>query len=700
MKVVSRHRDISRVGNITTARKFDAEFNGQVANHLNSSLYTDKPLSIVRELSCNAYDAHADAGTLDKPFEVHLPSTFEPFFRIRDFGTGMDEDTVYKIFCTYFKSTKTDTNEAIGQFGVGSKSPFAYAGMYSLTSYFNGKQYVYSMYKGEDDIPAMALLNTTDTNEPNGIEIQIEVKRHDIENFRRAAMRVYSRFKHKPIVTGNSAYAHEEIKYRVEGDNWGFREVEWDGNTNKLVAIMGNVSYPVNMPNEYLGNITENVRAILRAEIDIYFDIGDLEVTLSREALSYTKRTMKNIVQKCEDIASEIAKDISKKFDNCKTLWEARSLYYELYHGGKLTQLRGIASSKNVQWKGKTLNEDFIIPQDTDKMFALRTRNRYDYKQGCNVRVVSQSVPYQIRATNDTVIYEDDLKRGGIGRLKWNIRDNGAKTGLYVKFENAAQKKDFYEQMGNPPVILISTLQDKPKGTTASGTVKQTVCEYRVASTMNESWNPTSVDFSKGGVYVRLKNYRWDDLTSGIMNQAPDRLGRYLAHLERVGHKTTVIGLKKSELKNIDGNPKWVEFADYLKALQPKILAEANAKIQKAKVQVNLENFQFHGFLESLYDERLKFSAELQTLIKTWKDNENYKMDSTLRDYIESCNQLSVTVSQPVIVRKLEDDVQNVFAKYPMINLYDYKDSSWRKYSMGLSVKKNVVEYIQLVDKN
>ena len=75
-------------------------------------------------------------------------------------------------------------------------------------------------------------------------------------------------------------------------------------------------------------------------------------------------------------------------------------------------------------------------------------------------------------------------------------------------------------------------------------------------------------------------------------------------------------------------------------------------------------------------------------------------MDSTLRDYIESCNQLSVTVSQPVIVRKLEDDVQNVFAKYPMINLYDYKDSSWRKYSMGLSVKKNVVEYIQLVDKN
>ena len=57
---------------------------------LSSRLYQDKILACIRELSCNAFDAHVDAGKADQPFEVHLPTSFEPWFSVKDFGTGLE----------------------------------------------------------------------------------------------------------------------------------------------------------------------------------------------------------------------------------------------------------------------------------------------------------------------------------------------------------------------------------------------------------------------------------------------------------------------------------------------------------------------------------------------------------------------------------------------------------------------------------
>ena len=53
---------------------------------LSSSIYSNKIRAIIRELSCNAYDSHVAAGKADIPFHIHLPSTFECYFSIRDFG--------------------------------------------------------------------------------------------------------------------------------------------------------------------------------------------------------------------------------------------------------------------------------------------------------------------------------------------------------------------------------------------------------------------------------------------------------------------------------------------------------------------------------------------------------------------------------------------------------------------------------------
>jgi hypothetical protein len=91
---------------------------------LSSRLYSDKIRAVIRELSCNAWDAHQDADKGDVPFEVHLPTDFEPYFEIKDFGTGMTHRDIVDLFASYFGTNKSESDKFIGALGLGSKSPF------------------------------------------------------------------------------------------------------------------------------------------------------------------------------------------------------------------------------------------------------------------------------------------------------------------------------------------------------------------------------------------------------------------------------------------------------------------------------------------------------------------------------------------------------------------------------------------------
>src|SRR5690606_19308446 len=92
---------------------------------LMDGIYQNKIKAIIRELSTNARDSHVAAGH-NKPFIVHLPNHREPEFYIEDFGTGLSEDKIEKIYSTFFASDKEDSNDYVGCLGLGSKTPFCY----------------------------------------------------------------------------------------------------------------------------------------------------------------------------------------------------------------------------------------------------------------------------------------------------------------------------------------------------------------------------------------------------------------------------------------------------------------------------------------------------------------------------------------------------------------------------------------------
>ena len=54
--------------------KLNAE-DAQLFKILRSQIYENKILAVVREYSCNALDAHVEAGISDKPIEITLPKS-------------------------------------------------------------------------------------------------------------------------------------------------------------------------------------------------------------------------------------------------------------------------------------------------------------------------------------------------------------------------------------------------------------------------------------------------------------------------------------------------------------------------------------------------------------------------------------------------------------------------------------------------
>jgi len=91
---------------------------------LSSSLYQNPIRSIIRELGCNARDAHVAAKN-PEPWVLSLPTALSPEFAVKDNGTGLSHDEVMQIYTTYFESTKTNSNDFVGALGLGSKSPFS-----------------------------------------------------------------------------------------------------------------------------------------------------------------------------------------------------------------------------------------------------------------------------------------------------------------------------------------------------------------------------------------------------------------------------------------------------------------------------------------------------------------------------------------------------------------------------------------------
>ncbi len=365
-------------------------------NILSSGLYNDKIRAIIRELSCNAWDAHVMAGKRDVPFEIHLPTDFEPTFSIKDYGIGLNPaakyvfqvqkmetphgtnyqevrvgqytgqklkqgqivkevDEVIDLYCTYFSSNKNDSNDVIGAMGLGSKSPFCYCEGFTIISRYDGVTRIYSAFINESGTPDVVLQDTTETPDAvNGIEVTFPVKQSDCWEFENKAKMALEFFVPRPKLNIDLDIPAQTYTLRTE--TWGMRSA--DSHAQGLRAIQGNVQYAVG--NIDVSKMTPEQQRIASLPMDIFFPIGQLAVAASREALQLDTTTVENILKMMDSIYSSMLEEVKKKIDSCAEPWRARVLIYELSHAPGIGKLVTDAHSSGEllgTYKNFTLND-------------------------------------------------------------------------------------------------------------------------------------------------------------------------------------------------------------------------------------------------------------------------------------------------------------------------------------------------------
>lgn len=278
---------------------------------LRSTLYSDKIGAVIREYSANAWDAHREAQLGHVPIRVRLPTATNPIFEVRDFGPGIPHDEMATRFCAFGASTKRQSNDAVGCFGIGCKSGWAYTQDFTVVSRCGGwcRTYVAALDAfGQGQLMMLREERCDPSN--TGLTIQVVAKPGDIGRFAEYARKFYSWFSPRPDI---------DVDLPQRDDIGPEGRVLPPGVDRCFVAIMGCVAYPVDIT-----QLTGVHRLALKRGFELRFGVGELDVAASREALEYSSRTRKAIEDKLEGLTSQLLASILREVREALSDWDRR----------------------------------------------------------------------------------------------------------------------------------------------------------------------------------------------------------------------------------------------------------------------------------------------------------------------------------------------------------------------------------------
>ena len=708
------------LSNVGEVGDFRIKASAKAFNILSSGLYANKIRAIIRELSCNAVDSHVAAGRTDTPFDVHLPNDLEPWFAIRDYGTGLNHEQVTSIYTTYFESTKTNSNDFIGALGLGSKSPFSYTDNFTITAVKDGKKGIYSAFINGQGVPSIALMMTEDTTDPAGVEVKFSVnERNDYSKFYDEARQVYTYFKLRPVVSGRKDFQFKNVDYESENIVPGVHSYK---DRNRSVAIMGNIAYPIEIPNadQTLGEL----RSLLGCGLEMHFAIGELDFQASREGLSYIPETVQSIKTKLETLNAALTVVLTKEADAIENLWE-RALFLKQKRDNGLwanATIKYITDTKfplanndqkqywnffvknNITVDELSKRYNIIVTAFSHSGLSTTTTNgKPDYEHVRQADGTHKSVHHwSFNINQGTRFVVNDLNIGATERAKFHWKNtpkdkNEVHTHtVYTlsRFDKTKQMntKAFFAAIHNPPEswkILASNLKEKAR---VKGSLK----------------NVSILELSKRGYggYHREKEMVWKDAgkadqfdTTQTYYYLPlsgfspiSKLGhsfdvkRFYSDLKDCGvdslHKN-VYGVRKGDIEFIETQKNWINIEDYITQELSKIDNKLTMSlVLKAVDEFNLCQYnssivyhveatdspyvklvmQFKGF------EKIKYSeSSLKNLCRMYAQGTSWNPQATVDDFVEQC--------------------KSVYQRYPLLAY------------LRSAPNEKVAEYINLIDK-
>lgn len=300
---------------VDVIHKFDIDNanKGLIFQILRSKMYSDPIGSICREIASNCRDAHREVKTPNKPVEIELVTTFwgneQNHIIFRDYGPGLSPDRVANIYTKYGSSTKRNSNDQTGGWGLGAKTPFSYTDSFNVVTVFDGVKYVYNAVIDQTDEGRLALLGSEETNEPNMTEVIIPIiQDDDVEEFHTKALQATKFWDPKPVFIGFGTEL--EATYTVLEDRPEYILINDNSKggvkSETLSCLIDEIYYPVNT--SQLGidiEEHENYCVLLK------FKNGQLSVSSNRETLNYDTQTV-NLLKK---VIGKMKKDFTEEFN-------------------------------------------------------------------------------------------------------------------------------------------------------------------------------------------------------------------------------------------------------------------------------------------------------------------------------------------------------------------------------------------------
>jgi hypothetical protein len=704
------------VSNVGEIGEFRIRNSAKAFSILSSGLYANKVRAIIRELSCNAVDSHVAAGKYDLPFDVHLPNQLEPWFAIRDYGTGLSHDQVTNIYTTYFESTKTGSNDYIGALGLGSKSPFSYTDNFTVTAVKDGIKGIYTAFINNEGVPSIALMAQENTDEPAGVEIKFSVNdRYDYDKFRREAQQVYRYFQLKPNVTGYADFKIPAIEYDQQDIIAGVHSYK-DPYAN-TVAIMGNIAYPIEVPES--DKSLENLRGLLRCGLELHFDIGELDFQASREGLSYIPQTIEAIKNKLTAVNDALTGVLAKEADAIPNLWN-RSLFLQKkyntplwntavkkyvadtklttfddsqYGGGKTFKLSvaDLASKYNIVIRGfdYSKNSKSYSNRKQDADYGPRNaQGHYDVTHYWSITVASK-VHFVV---NDTNV-------GAVERAKYHYRNSSPAFNNATVFVLDRANKDkvmdvagFFAEIQEPPNedrFLASTLSQKPKHS-AGRNVTILKLERRGGGgyrrdeddmVWRDAGDTSKFDDNETFYYIPLSGFVMESkkgYTSGksIYEDVKSLPGLFSGE---------IYGVRKKDIEEIKKRPNWKNFEDHIEeTLNTKDTSKLLMSLVRSRLEgcdiLNFENSKI--FLE--LDENSPYVKFVSMLYKVDKfTGSSYNIENLFRKFAPNAK-----LDPSTLISKYQKELNEINRRYPLLTkLATYRTNA-----------SDIAEYVNLID--
>ena len=488
-------------------------------------VYSNKERAVIRELACNAHDSHVMAGTTDVPFEVHLPTELEPWFSLRDYGTGLPDEDIANVYGAIGVSTKRDSNEVIGCFGIGSLSPYSMCDSFTVKSYLNGIVRTYQCMRDEQRKPKVIPLGVEPTDEANGLEVKLTVN-GKISEFEQEACQVFMFWEgtlpkiNNELVTRKSQAMRD--KYVFKGDDFGLTP-SW-GN---MYALMGNIAYKI--PSQ-----------LDEFDVDGYlkFDLGELEFDTARENLSMTDKTKAALKAKFASVKDKLTEIAVEQIEAEDTPFKKAALAETLSTG----QLGRFIGRKNL--------DCYELPEPAESVTYWQSKYRGSEKYHTK----------NISATGDIKFYlhKDRMTT----RIKSWLKDMNSGFTMYI-FKDLAQALEC-----NIPVDMLEDLDDLPKVARASsGTTSKCKTLRFVRKTSwgwpdADYWSETEIVLDGSEiVYVEVNRNKpvenslsWTD-SNGQINSTLKITKDHIGEINVIGLKTAFLktaAFRKGNFIHID----------------------------------------------------------------------------------------------------------------------------------------------------